>query len=41
MVVEITADTPKSTHDDEVYYFCSESCKEAFDREPEKYLVTS
>ena len=26
-----------STRDDVTYYFCSSSCKEAFDAEPEKY----
>ena len=41
MPVEITPDTPSSEHESESYYFCSDSCKEAFDREPEKYLVTS
>ena len=40
MPVEITDETPKSTHDDETYYFCSEACKQSFDREPAKYLAT-
>lgn len=41
MPVEITADTPFSEYDGEKYYFCCEACKESFDREPQKYLVTS
>ena len=40
MPVDITDATPRSTNDDETYYFCSEECKEAFDREPSKYLVS-
>ena len=41
MPVEITSDTPSSEYDGETYYFCGESCKESFDREPQKYLVTT
>ena len=41
MQVEITAATPKSDFDAEPYYFCNESCKHDFDREPAKYLVSS
>jgi YHS domain-containing protein len=26
-------------HDGETYYFCSTECREAFDQNPEKYLV--
>ena len=40
MPVDITADTPKSSYEGEIYYFCSEACKESFDREPAKYLVS-
>lgn len=40
MPVEIAPDTSSSDYDGEAYYFCSESCNEAFDREPQKYLVT-
>ncbi len=28
----------KSEHDGNTYYFCSLSCKDAFDRQPERYL---
>jgi YHS domain-containing protein len=27
-----------STYKDIVYYFCASSCKEKFDKEPEKYI---
>jgi len=27
-----------STHDGKTYYFCAKGCKNAFDKEPEKYL---
>jgi P-type Cu+ transporter len=40
MPVEITPDTPRSNYDGETYYFCSEACKQSFDREPAKYLVS-
>ena len=40
MPVEITDDTPTSTEDGEKYYFCSQECQQAFDKEPAKYLVT-
>jgi len=29
----------QSTHKDRTYYFCAVSCKQKFDREPEKYLT--
>jgi len=29
---------PKSEYKGENYYFCSASCKETFDKEPEKYV---
>ena len=28
----------RSEYDGQTYYFCSIECKEAFDREPEKYM---
>ena len=28
-----------ATYQRKTYYFCSQSCKESFDREPEKYAV--
>ena len=27
-----------STHEGKTYYFCAQWCKNAFDKEPEKYL---
>ncbi|MDP2604969.1 MAG: YHS domain-containing protein [Deltaproteobacteria bacterium] len=27
-----------STREGETYYFCAQGCKNAFDKEPEKYL---
>lgn len=30
----------RSEFDGQTYYFCSIECKEAFDREPEKYMET-
>ncbi len=41
MPVEITSDTPRSDFDGETYYFCSEACKQSFDREPAKYLIST
>lgn len=29
----------KSEYKGETYYFCSNGCKRAFDKEPEKYLA--
>ena len=28
-----------STYDGEIYYFCSDSCRKQFDRNPTKYLT--
>lgn len=38
--MEINIDTApaKTELDGEIYYFCSEGCKEAFERNPKKYL---
>ncbi len=30
----------KSEYRSQTYYFCSNGCKKAFDKEPEKYLKT-
>jgi uncharacterized membrane protein YraQ (UPF0718 family)/YHS domain-containing protein len=38
MTVETTKPGPRSVHDGKTYYFCSEGCKESFDRDPAKYL---
>lgn len=31
----------KSEFQGETYYFCSQGCKKAFDKEPEKYIAQS
>ena len=28
---------PRSIHEGDTYYFCSESCKERFDEQPERF----
>jgi YHS domain-containing protein len=38
LIVHIDDKTPRSTYQDQVYYFCSEDCKKAFDKAPQKYL---
>jgi YHS domain-containing protein len=30
--------TQKTLYNGKMYYFCSATCKKAFDKEPEKYL---
>ena len=38
--MEVTYETAKarSEYNGQTYYFCSMDCKDAFDREPEKYI---
>jgi uncharacterized membrane protein YraQ (UPF0718 family)/YHS domain-containing protein len=38
MSVDTTKPGPRSVHDGKTYYFCSQGCKESFDRDPAKYL---
>jgi YHS domain-containing protein len=38
MEVEEKKSAAKSEYEGNTYYFCCQSCKEAFDKEPEKYL---
>ncbi|KPK12412.1 MAG: hypothetical protein AMJ62_15830 [Myxococcales bacterium SG8_38] len=33
--------TQKSEYESKTYYFCSPGCKEAFDKEPDKYVSPS
>jgi YHS domain-containing protein len=40
MPVEISSDTPSSEQDGKTFYFCSEACKQVFDQEPAKYMVS-
>jgi len=37
--MEITDENaaPQSIHEGDTYYFCSESCKDRFDEQPERY----
>ncbi len=41
MSVEPTAAAGQSEYLGKTYYFCSLGCKQAFDKEPEKYLGQS
>ena len=38
MTVELAKAAAQSTYKGQTYYFCAVGCKQAFDREPEKYL---
>jgi YHS domain-containing protein len=37
--VTVMEDTPRSMHEGEIYYFCSQRCKIDFDKKPSKYLT--
>lgn len=39
MTVEKKTAEYRSFHDGQAYYFCSAGCKQAFDKEPAKYLA--
>ncbi len=36
--VRVDEKTPKSEYKGEVYYFCGQSCKVEFDKDPEKWV---
>ena len=36
--VAVSADTPKCVCRDQTYYFCSDDCRRAFEKNPAKYL---
>ncbi len=38
MMVDPAEAPAKSEHQGRTYYFCAPGCKQAFDREPEKYV---
>lgn len=38
MQINIDTAPAQSVLDNEIYYFCSQGCKEAFDKNPEQYL---
>lgn len=44
VVCGMTVDTQtvqhQSVYKGQTYYFCSQGCKQSFDRDPEKYLST-
>jgi YHS domain-containing protein len=37
--VRVDEKTPHAVYHGETYYFCNESCKEAFEKNPGKYLA--
>lgn len=37
--VAVMENTPQSTYEGEIYYFCSQQCKIDFDKKPSKYLT--
>lgn len=37
MTVTTSETTLRSTHHSKSYYFCSQACKETFDKDPAKY----
>jgi P-type Cu+ transporter len=41
MSVDETTAAAKTSYKGKTYYFCSEDCKESFDRDPDKYLKTA
>jgi YHS domain-containing protein len=38
MEVDPKTAAAKSSYQNKTYYFCSDGCKQAFDKEPQKYL---
>jgi len=36
--VDVTDKTPRTEYNGKTYYFCSDACREAFLKKPEKYL---
>ena len=38
MEVNIETAPARSIYDGQIYYFCSQDCKEAFDKDPEQYI---
>jgi|GEM_PF-143771 len=41
MDVRADPSAPKATHQNQDYYFCSESCRERFQQRPEKFIASS
>jgi YHS domain-containing protein len=38
IVVPVTKETPRAEYMGKTYYFCSDSCRDSFLKDPEKYL---
>ncbi len=38
IVIEKPRAAAETTYEGTTYYFCSQGCKEAFDRDPKKYI---
>ncbi|MFO7957806.1 MAG: YHS domain-containing protein [Candidatus Brocadiia bacterium] len=38
MTVEVEKAAAKAEHEGNTYYFCAESCKERFEKDPDRYL---
>ena len=38
MEVNIETAPARSVYEGQTYYFCSQDCKEAFDKDPEEYI---
>ena len=39
--IPVTADTPHYEYNGKTYHFCSDGCRTAFQKSPEKYLPTA
>lgn len=39
--VRVDEKTPRSTYEGKVYYFCAESCKAAFEKEPARFAAAA
>ena len=41
MEIDPKTSVAKSEYQGQTYYFCSQGCKKAFDKEPQKYITTN
>jgi len=39
VTIRVDEKTPRSRYKGQAYYFCTEECRCAFEKEPEKYLM--
>jgi YHS domain-containing protein len=37
VIVRVDEKTPKASYQDETFYFCAESCRKQFEKEPERF----